>query len=52
MATPKYYECMNPTLQALRERGGTLTNEEMVDAVVTLMRLPDDVLERKQHGHN
>ena len=52
METPKYYEFMNPTLQALRERGGTLTNEEIVDAVVTHMRLPDEVLERKQHGHN
>lgn len=52
METPKYYEFMNPTLQALREGGGTLTNEEIVNAVVTLMRLPDDVLERKQHGYN
>jgi restriction system protein len=52
METPKYYEFMNPTLQALRERGGTLTNEEIVDAVVTRMRLPEEVLERQQHGHN
>jgi restriction system protein len=52
METPKYYEFMNPILQALREGGETLTNEEIVDAVVTRMRLPDDVLERKQHGHN
>jgi restriction system protein len=52
METPKYYEFMNPTLQALREGGGTLTNEEIVDAVVTRMQLPDEVLERKQHGHN
>jgi hypothetical protein len=33
-------------------RGGTLTNEEIVDAVVTRMQLPNDVLERQQHGHN
>lgn len=52
METPKYYEFMNPTLQALREGGGTLTNEEIVNAVVTLMRLPDALLERTQHGHN
>jgi len=52
MDTPRYYEFMNPVLAALRERGGTLTNEEIVDAVVQLMRLPDDVLERKQQGHN
>ena len=50
--TPKYYEFMNPTLQALRDGGVTLTNEEIVNAVVTLMRLPDEVLERKQRGHN
>jgi hypothetical protein len=52
METPKYYEFMNPILQALRDGGGTLTNEEIVDAVVSRMHLPDDVLERKQHGHN
>ena len=52
MDTPRYYEFMNPVLTALRERGGTLTNEEIVDAVVQLMHLPDDMLERKQQGHN
>jgi restriction system protein len=50
--TPKYYECMNPILQALREGGGTLTNAEIVDAVIRLMQLPDDVVERQQSGHN
>ena len=43
---------MNPTLQALHDGLGTLTNEEIVNAVVTLMHLPEEVLERKQHGHN
>jgi restriction system protein len=52
MKTPKYYEFMNPTLQALREGGGTLTNEEIVDAVVNLMQLPEEILERKQQRHN
>jgi restriction system protein len=52
METPKYYEYMNPTLQALRAGGGTLTNEEIVNSVVHLMQLPDDVLDRQQHGHN
>src|SRR5262245_55953415 len=51
METPRYYEFMNPVLTALRERGGTLTNEEIVDAVVQLMHLPDDMMERKQQGH-
>lgn len=52
METSRYYEFMNPVLAALRERGGTLTNEEIVDAVVHIMHLPDDVMERKQQGHN
>ena len=52
METPKYYEFMNPTLQALRAGGGTLTNEEIVNAIVNLMQLPDKVLDRKQHGRN
>lgn len=52
MDTPKYYECMNPILQALRDGGGTLTNAEIVDAVIRLMQLPDEVLECKQSGHN
>jgi hypothetical protein len=43
---------MNPVLTALRERGGTLTNEEIVDAVAQIMYLPEDVMERKQQGHN
>jgi restriction system protein len=51
MKTPRQYEFMNPVLAALRERGGTLTNEEIVDAVVQRMHLPDDVMERKQQGH-
>jgi hypothetical protein len=33
METPKYYEFMNPSLQALWKKGGTLTNEEIVEAV-------------------
>lgn len=52
METPKYSEFMNPILQALREGGGTLTHEEIVDTVVTRLQLPNDVLERQQHGHN
>ena len=51
MDTPKYYEFMNPTLQALREGGGTLTNEEIVDAVAQIMSLPNEVVERRQAGH-
>jgi len=52
METPRYYDFMNPVLVALREGGGTLTNEEIVDAVANLMHLPDDVMNRQQQGHN
>ena len=52
METPRHHEFMNPVLTALRERGGTLTNEEIVDAVMQIMHLPDDVMVRKQQGHN
>ena len=52
METPKYYEFMNPTLQALRAGGGTLTNGEIFNAIINLMQLPDEVLDRKQHGRN
>lgn len=51
METPKYHEFMNPTLKAMRQGGGTLTNEEIVDAVAQLMNLPDEVMERQQTGH-
>jgi len=50
MDTPKYAEFMNPILQALHERGGALTNAEIVDAVATLMSLSEPVLERKYPG--
>ena len=43
---------MNPILTALRQGGGTLTNDEIVDAVANIMHLPDDVMNRKQQGHN
>ena len=51
MDTPKYYEFMNPILPALQECGGTLINEEVVDAVTRIMRLPNEVTERQQAGH-
>ena len=43
---------MNHTLQALRQGGGTLTNEEIVDAVAQLIHLPDEVMERRQAGYH
>jgi hypothetical protein len=43
---------MNPVLTALREKGGALTNEGIVDAVMHIIHLPDDVMDRTQQGHN
>jgi restriction system protein len=51
MDTPKYYEFMNPILQALQESGGTLTNEEIVDVVARIMHLHNEIMERRQAGH-
>jgi restriction endonuclease Mrr len=47
MDTPKYYEFINPTLQALREGGGSLTQREMVEAVARILHLSEEVMERR-----
>ena len=47
MDTPRYYEMMGPVHSALRARGGTLTNKEIVDAVVEIMAIPENVF----NGH-
>ncbi|ETW92036.1 MAG: hypothetical protein ETSY1_45530 [Candidatus Entotheonella factor] len=52
METPKYFEFMNPILQSLRNGGGTLTNEEIIDAVFRIMNLPNEVIEKPQTGHS
>ena len=49
MKTPQFYEFMNPILQALQAGGGTLTNAEIVDAVGMLMKLSDEVLDRRMN---
>ena len=41
---PTYEDIMNPTLQALRELGGSATNTELYNKVIVIMKLPDDVL--------
>ena len=41
---PTYQDIMNPTLQALRELGGSATNTELYNKVIVIMKLPDDVL--------
>jgi restriction system protein len=42
---PVYHELMNPTLQALRELGGSGTIHEIYDKVTEIMQLPDEVLD-------
>ena len=38
-------EMMNPTLDALRELGGSASIRELDEAVINLMALPDDVVQ-------
>jgi len=41
MAVPKYDELFDPTLEALRDLGGSGTNEEIEEAVVKILGLSD-----------
>lgn len=41
---PKYYELMNPLLRALRELGGSGSNEEIYEKVAEVMQLSEDLL--------
>ena len=36
---------MWPTLQALVKRGGTASNQEIAEAIVEIMAIPDEILE-------
>lgn len=47
---PQQKDLLNPTLQALRNRGGSATNEEIHDEVVRIMGLPDDVVNESHLG--
>jgi restriction system protein len=40
---PRKEDMYNPLLQALRELGGSGTNEEIADRVITILNVPDDV---------
>lgn len=42
---PKYDELMAPTIEALKQLGGSASNDEIHDEIVELMRLPGDVVE-------
>lgn len=41
---PKYYQLMNPLLQALRDLGGSGSIDEIYEKVAENLRLPEDVL--------
>ena len=41
---PKYHELMNPVLQALRELGGSASNDELYEKVAELLKLPESIL--------
>ncbi len=42
--SPRYTELLVPTFRALKEMGGSGTNEEIHDAIVNTLNLSDDVL--------
>ena len=41
MAIPKYNQLFNPTLKALKNLGGSATNEELVEAVLSIIQLSE-----------
>ena len=45
ISLPTYKNMMNPTLQALRDLGGSATIEELYNQVIEIMELTDDQLE-------
>ncbi len=42
---PKFDALLGPTIEALKQLGGSASNDEIHDKVVELMGLPDDVIE-------
>lgn len=42
---PKYHQLMNPLLTALHELGGSGSIEEISEAVISKLNLPDDAVE-------
>lgn len=49
---PKYDLLMAPTVEALKELGGSASNDEIHDKVVELLALPTDVVEAPTVGAN
>jgi len=44
---PQYFEFIYPTLQALQQLGGEASNEEIDDAVIRLLEIPEELEEIK-----
>jgi restriction system protein len=42
---PTFDQLMNPTLEALRELGGSGTKQEIYEKVIEVLKLPDEILE-------
>lgn len=47
---PRYTELMQPTLEALRQMGGSGTNDEIRDTVIKILSLPDDIINEMHPG--
>ena len=46
---PKYNELMLPVLKALRELGGSGTNDEITEAVISLEKYPEEITSQKHN---
>ena len=42
---PKFHELMIPTLQALKNLGGSASNDELYDELISVMQLPDELVD-------
>ena len=51
MAVPQFFELFNPTVQALRNLGGSASIQELVDEVAKILSLTEgDLAEQKPSG--
>ena len=49
MTVPREYDLSNPVVEALRALGGSGSKQQIAEAVIGQMQLPDDVV-RQPHG--
>ena len=40
---PKYWQMMTPTLEALKQLGGSASVDELLEVIIQIMDLPDEV---------